>query len=61
MDGATDCHPSSILCVPIRSSQDQTIGVIQLFNKLDDTPFNMADEKILEVGRTIQPSDWTVP
>lgn len=38
----------SILCMPIQNACGQTIGVSQLINKLDRTPFNKNDENIFE-------------
>ena len=40
----------SILCMPIQNACGQTIGVSQLINKLDRTPFNKNDENIFEVS-----------
>ncbi|XP_064594905.1 dual 3',5'-cyclic-AMP and -GMP phosphodiesterase 11-like isoform X2 [Liolophura sinensis] len=38
----------SILCMPIKNACGQVIGVSQLVNKLDQTPFNKNDENLFE-------------
>lgn len=39
----------SILCMPIRNSSSKIIGVSQLVNKLNGTPFTVNDENLFEV------------
>jgi len=38
--------------MPIRDAQRQVIGVAQLVNKLDGTPFRSNDENLFEVSRS---------
>jgi dual 3',5'-cyclic-AMP and -GMP phosphodiesterase 11 len=38
----------SILCMPIKNSNGQIIGVIELVNKFDGLPFSTSDEMFLE-------------
>ena len=40
--------------MPIKSASGQVIGVSQLINKLDDTPFNKNDENLFEVRKGIK-------
>ena len=40
----------SILCMPIKNSERTIIGVAQLINKINGTPFNKNDENIFEVS-----------
>lgn len=42
----------SILCMPIKNSNNRVIGVAQLTNKLDGTIFNKNDENLFEVSIT---------
>ena len=50
MDDGSGCRPCSVLCMPIQSSHNEMVGVIQLVDKLDGQAFNESDEKILEVS-----------
>jgi len=50
MDDGSGCRPCSVLCMPIQSSHNEMVGVIQLVDKLDGQTFNETDEKILEVS-----------
>ena len=45
-DRMTGYHTRSILCVPLKI-QDRVIGVSQVINKLDGSPFNVEDEETL--------------
>jgi len=45
-DRMTGYHTRSILCVPLKI-QDRVIGVSQVINKLDGSPFNIEDEETL--------------
>lgn len=40
----------TILCMPILSCGGEILGVVQLLNKMDNTPFNTNDENLFEVG-----------
>lgn len=46
-EGAGFRH-KSILCMPIKNSSGQIIGVIQLINKFDNLPFTKNDENFVE-------------
>ncbi|GAB1599790.1 dual 3',5'-cyclic-AMP and -GMP phosphodiesterase 11-like isoform X2 [Argonauta hians] len=47
-DEIADFKTRSILCIPIKNATGQIIGVSQLINKLDHTPFNKNDEHFFE-------------
>ena len=49
VDEASDFRTQSILCMPIKNALGQVIGVAQLINKMDSTPFNKNDENLFEV------------
>lgn len=49
MDEETNFKTKSILCMPIKTPTGRLIGVTQLVNKLDGTPFNKNDEHLFEV------------
>ena len=49
-DKQTGFKTRSILCMPIRNAQGRVIGVSQLVNKKDRTPFNKNDENLFEVS-----------
>ncbi|XP_075230732.1 dual 3',5'-cyclic-AMP and -GMP phosphodiesterase 11-like isoform X2 [Lycorma delicatula] len=48
VDEGTGFRHKSILCMPIKNSSGQIIGVIQLINKFDDLPFTKNDENFVE-------------
>ncbi|XP_025837140.1 dual 3',5'-cyclic-AMP and -GMP phosphodiesterase 11 isoform X2 [Agrilus planipennis] len=48
VDYGTGFRHKSILCMPIKNSTGQIIGVIQLINKFDDLPFTKNDENFVE-------------
>ncbi|KAG8308407.1 cGMP-specific 3',5'-cyclic phosphodiesterase [Homalodisca vitripennis] len=48
VDDGTGFRHKSILCMPIKNSSGQIIGVIQLINKFDDLPFTKNDENFVE-------------
>lgn len=50
----------SILCMPIKNACGQVIGVSQLVNKLDQTPFNKNDENLFEVRSIICDYDFII-
>lgn len=45
VDRQTGYHTRNILCMPIFSTKQQVVAVVQLLNKLDDEPFNERDEE----------------
>uniref|UniRef100_A0A8C6TIG7 Phosphodiesterase n=1 Tax=Neogobius melanostomus TaxID=47308 RepID=A0A8C6TIG7_9GOBI len=47
-DQFSDFHIRSVLCVPIWNSNHQIIGVAQVLNRLDGTPFDDADQRLFE-------------
>ncbi|XP_046832807.1 dual 3',5'-cyclic-AMP and -GMP phosphodiesterase 11 isoform X1 [Vespa crabro] len=48
VDEGTGFRHRTILCMPIKNSSGQIIGVIQLINKFDDLPFTKNDENFVE-------------
>lgn len=48
VDADSDFRHRDVLCMPIRNSSGQIIGVIQLVNKVDSTRFSTSDEMFLE-------------
>ncbi|KAL1465015.1 hypothetical protein WDU94_004612, partial [Cyamophila willieti] len=48
VDEGTNFRHRSILCMPIKNSSSQIIGVIQLINKFDDLAFSKNDENFVE-------------
>ncbi|ESP03832.1 hypothetical protein LOTGIDRAFT_156431 [Lottia gigantea] len=48
VDEDTNFRTQSILCMPIINASGKIIGVMQLVNKVDKTPFNKNDENIFE-------------
>ncbi|XP_054266416.1 dual 3',5'-cyclic-AMP and -GMP phosphodiesterase 11-like isoform X2 [Macrosteles quadrilineatus] len=48
VDEGTVFKHKTILCMPIKNSSGQIIGVIQLINKFDDLPFTKNDENFVE-------------
>ena len=50
MDETTGFKTKTVLCMPIQNSYGEIIGVVQLLNKMDNTPFNANDENLFEVN-----------
>ncbi|KAK9505337.1 hypothetical protein O3M35_009418 [Rhynocoris fuscipes] len=48
VDEGTGFRHKSILCMPIKNSSGDIIGVIQLINKFNDLPFSKNDENFVE-------------
>ena len=48
VDQGSGFKTKTILCMPIRNSNGDIIGVVQLLNKMDGKPFNMNDENLFE-------------
>lgn len=48
VDDGTGFRHRTILCMPIKNSSGQIIGVIQLINKFDDLAFTKNDENFVE-------------
>lgn len=48
VDIGTCFKHKTILCMPIKNSNGQIIGVIQLINKFNDLPFTKNDENFVE-------------
>lgn len=48
VDDGTGFRHRTILCMAIKNSSGQIIGVIQLINKFDDLPFTKNDENFVE-------------
>jgi len=48
VDDGTGFRHRTILCMAIKNSSGQIIGVIQLINKFDDLPFTQNDENFVE-------------
>jgi uncharacterized integral membrane protein (TIGR00698 family) len=65
VDELTGFVTRSALCMPIPDKSGKIIGVAQMLNKLDGTPFNENDERILkpvvaEIAETLGKSEsWT--
>jgi signal transduction histidine kinase/CheY-like chemotaxis protein len=47
-DKISGFHTKSVLCVPLRQ-KDSVIGVIQVINRIDEIPFNLHDQEVLEL------------
>ena len=45
MDKKTGYHTCNILCMPVFSSQDQIVAVVELLNKAGEAPFDSIDEE----------------
>jgi len=48
VDGGSGFKTKTILCMPIKNSKEDIIGVVQLLNKMDGKPFNLNDENLFE-------------
>lgn len=48
-DEQTGFKTKSILCMPIKNAEGRVMGVSQLINKKDGTPFTKNDENLFEV------------
>lgn len=48
MDDGTNFKHKTILCMAIKNSSGQIIGVIQLINKFNELPFTKNDENFVE-------------
>ncbi|XP_065684457.1 dual 3',5'-cyclic-AMP and -GMP phosphodiesterase 11 isoform X1 [Hydra vulgaris] len=48
VDGGSDFKTKTILCMSIKNSKGEIIGVVQLLNKMDGKPFNQNDESLFE-------------
>jgi len=48
VDGGSGFKTRTILCMPIKNSKGDIIGVVQLLNKMDGKPFNQNDENLFE-------------
>ena len=47
MDKKSSFRTKQVLCVPVRSTDDQIVGVMQCINTVDDLPFTEQDEQLL--------------
>lgn len=45
LDKQTGYHTRNILCMPVMSSKNEVVAVVQLSNKAGDTPFDKKDEE----------------
>jgi uncharacterized integral membrane protein (TIGR00698 family) len=65
IDKQTGFVTRSVLCMPVKDNAGKSIGVAQMLNKLDGTPFNDDDEKhlktvVTEISETLGKSEsWT--
>jgi uncharacterized integral membrane protein (TIGR00698 family) len=65
IDKQTGFTTRSVLCMPVTDMAGKRIGVAQMLNKLDGTPFNTDDEKhlktvVTEISETLGKSEsWT--
>ena len=50
VDETSGFQTKTILCMPIQNSNGEIMGVVQLLNKMDNTPFNANDENLFEVN-----------
>lgn len=50
VDETSGFKTKTILCMPIHNSTAEIMGVVQLLNKMDNTPFNANDENLFEVN-----------
>ncbi|XP_028401446.1 dual 3',5'-cyclic-AMP and -GMP phosphodiesterase 11-like isoform X2 [Dendronephthya gigantea] len=48
VDETSGFKTKTILCMPIHNSSGEILGVVQLLNKVDNTPFNANDENLFE-------------
>ncbi|XP_048589168.1 dual 3',5'-cyclic-AMP and -GMP phosphodiesterase 11 isoform X2 [Nematostella vectensis] len=48
VDQVSGFTTKTILCMPIKNASGDIIGVVQLLNKVDGTPFNKNDENLFE-------------
>lgn len=53
LDIITGFKTTSLLAVPLKNKEGKVIGVFQLNNKEDNTPFNLRDEGILKLLATL--------
>ena len=60
VDEESGFKTNSILCMPIKNAQGNVIGVSQLVNKLDGTPFNKNDENLFEVRNVHIFQKWRI-
>lgn len=51
VDETSGFKTKTILCMPIQNSNGEIMGVVQLLNKMDNTPFNANDENLFEVNK----------
>jgi len=49
VDQQTGYHTKSVLCMPLITSEEKLVGVIQALNKIGGGPFDQDDESLLEV------------
>jgi len=49
VDQQTGYHTKSVLCMPLITSEEKLVGVIQALNKIGEGPFDQDDESLLEV------------
>ncbi|HTN93187.1 MAG TPA: putative sulfate exporter family transporter [Gallionella sp.] len=65
IDKQTGFLTRSVLCMPVADKAGKSIGVAQMLNKLDGTPFNEDDEKhlkavVTEISNTLcEAESWT--
>ena len=50
VDETSGFKTKTILCMPIHNSNGEILGVVQLLNKVDNTPFNANDENLFQVS-----------
>ena len=53
VDETSGFKTKTILCMPIQNSNGEIMGVVQLLNKMDNTPFNANDENLFEVNTAL--------
>ncbi len=53
LDIITGFKTTSLLAVPLKNKEGKVIGVFQLNNKVDNTPFNSRDEGLLKLLATL--------
>lgn len=53
LDIITGFKTTSLLAVPLKNKEGRVIGVFQLNNKVDNTPFNSRDEGLLKLLATL--------
>lgn len=65
IDEQTGFNTRSVLCMPVTDKKGKNLGVAQMLNKLDGTPFSEGDEKhlkkvVAEISDTLDKSEsWT--